>query len=73
MNVMASWGWRMTSVMPMKNGSMLDCAGCSARMDEPTTYFQCPRTDKQNECMELFDPVDIADKVEEAARDTVAS
>ena len=69
-----SKGWRMTSVMPMRNGKQLWCAGCSHSLLKPVTYFECPNSgDEHNVCVTLFDPIDIANKVEEAARDTMAS
>ena len=55
-------GWNMHSIM-----APIDCIGCSQRMPEPSTFWACERGD--NKCTTLFDPVVIADKVEEAVRD----
>ncbi len=59
-------GWRMHDLM-----APIDCVGCSHRFPEPLTYFECPRGD--HVCVTLFDPQMVADKVEEAARETAPS
>ena len=53
-------GWRFYPIE-----TQLECRGCQHRIAEPSTMFYCPRATNQNECVTLFDPVDIADVAED--------
>ena len=46
----------------------IECAGCSHRLPEPTTWFECPRSDYA--CVRTFDSKTVADKAESIINET---
>lgn len=56
-------GWRFRGI-----SSPIECVGCTHRVSEALTFWQCERGD--NKCVTLFDPLAIANEVEIAANET---
>jgi ADP-heptose:LPS heptosyltransferase len=57
-------GWGFYPIM-----AAVPCVGCSARLEHPVTFFECPWTDhRHNACVDAFDPETVVWKATSVAR-----